>query len=347
MKVLLVTILCFVISCSIAQRNSQGLQAEYYQGLNFKKKVGSRIDREINFHWDQHHKPTPNIDLNSFSVRWRGQLYAPESGLYFFSSIADDQVKVWIDGVKILDNKQQPKQGKIMDTSYLTKKRGSVNLQAKQWVNIQVEYNNGGGKSEVVLYWELPSNNQSQLSYQGIFRKIIPAQNFIPVSKLIRSVSLVVNKHIVRKFNSSPEPKELGNQSTLVSPKQEVTSTTVSPELKLEKGKVVVLRQVQFAQSSFVLLADSYPVLNQLVNTLNQDLSRRVSIIGHTDNVGNARLNLILSEYRAKQVANYLIRQGIATNRIEIEGYGGTRPIANNNVEIERTKNRRVEVKLL
>ena len=69
-----------------------------------------------------------------------------------------------------------------------------------------------------------------------------------------------------------------------------------------------------------------------------------VLISGHTDNVGDSRLNLALSENRAKVVANYLIRQGIADERITTEGFGGKRPIANNSIESKRSKNRRVEI---
>jgi len=348
MKLLLVLTLCFVASRSLAQQSAQGLRGEYYRGINFKQKIGTRIDKEINFHWDQRHKPTPAIKLNNFSVLWRGQLYAPESGLYYFSSIADDAIQVWINGIKILDDKQQPKQGKMFDPNYLMKKRGSVNLQAKQWVPIEVHYSNGGGNSEVALYWELPSENQSPLGFQGIFRKIISAQNFRPVYKTNQSASLsmITNKHIVHEPNSSLKSKKQGSQFTPISSKPAVTITALPLELKLEKGKAVILHHVQFTQGSYVLMAESYPILNQLVALLKKWHLQRIQISGHTDNVGDARLNLTLSEYRAKQVANYLTQQGIATNRIETKGYGGKQPIANNSIEVERSKNRRVEVLL-
>ncbi len=64
---------------------------------------------------------------------------------------------------------------------------------------------------------------------------------------------------------------------------------------------------------------------------------------GHTDNVGDARLNLALSEHRALVVTHYLQRKGVAEGRIKAQGYGGTRPIAPNTTETERAKNRRVE----
>lgn len=69
-----------------------------------------------------------------------------------------------------------------------------------------------------------------------------------------------------------------------------------------------------------------------------------MEIAGHTDNIGDPRLNLALSENRAKVIANYLVRKGIDDNRITTKGYGGTHPIADNTIESERQKNRRVEI---
>jgi len=69
-----------------------------------------------------------------------------------------------------------------------------------------------------------------------------------------------------------------------------------------------------------------------------------IDVAGHTDNVGDPRLNLALSENRAKVVSNYLMRRGIADDRLIATGYGGTRPIADNSTEGGRSKNRRVEI---
>ncbi len=105
----------------------------------------------------------------------------------------------------------------------------------------------------------------------------------------------------------------------------------------------VTLRHVQFEQSSYVLLPESFPELDKLVERLRQQAHWRIEVMGHTDNVGDPRLNQVLSEYRAKVVMNYLIRHGIADDRIEANGYGGSRPIAGNDTEDGRSRNRRVE----
>ncbi len=67
-------------------------------------------------------------------------------------------------------------------------------------------------------------------------------------------------------------------------------------------------------------------------------------VVGHTDNIGNADYNQILSENRAHQVADYLVQQGVQTTRINVTGMGPSAPIADNNTAEGRAANRRVEL---
>ncbi|MEZ4704037.1 MAG: OmpA family protein [Bdellovibrionota bacterium] len=64
---------------------------------------------------------------------------------------------------------------------------------------------------------------------------------------------------------------------------------------------------------------------------------------GHTDSVGPEKYNQQLSESRALSVKNYLIQKGIQANRIQIKGYGESKPRASNNTEDGRALNRRIE----
>ncbi|AQG79178.1 OmpA family protein [Spirosoma montaniterrae] len=77
---------------------------------------------------------------------------------------------------------------------------------------------------------------------------------------------------------------------------------------------------------------------------MKANLPWHIHVAGHTDNGGNSRLNLALSEHRAKVVATYLTRRGIAEERITTEGFGSKQPIGNNMTESERSNNRRVEI---
>jgi len=111
----------------------------------------------------------------------------------------------------------------------------------------------------------------------------------------------------------------------------------------LEKGKVIVLNNIYFDQSSPVLRAESSPQLDELVEVLKQNPAVRVEIRGHTDNVGDFELNIKLSRDRCQSVVDYLIQKGIAANRLQTVGRGPVDAVAPNTTEENRKKNRRVE----
>lgn len=111
----------------------------------------------------------------------------------------------------------------------------------------------------------------------------------------------------------------------------------------LELNKAFRLDNVYFDQSSYVLRDESYPQLDKLVRTLNTTPGLNIEIAGHTDNVGDRRLNQALSENRAKIITNYLTRSGISETRLRYAGYGDKRPAAANDSEENKRKNRRVE----
>ena len=107
------------------------------------------------------------------------------------------------------------------------------------------------------------------------------------------------------------------------------------------------LDNVYFDQSSYVLRPESYPQLDKLVKTMVTTPQLVIEIAGHTDNVGDRRLNQSLSENRAKIITNYLVRNGIAEKRLQHNGYGDTHPAAPNDSEANKRKNRRVEFVVL
>lgn len=115
----------------------------------------------------------------------------------------------------------------------------------------------------------------------------------------------------------------------------------------LRANQTIRLDNVYFGQGSYVLGKESNLQLDKLLNTLNANPKLKIEIGGHTDNVGDRRLNQILSEQRAKVIANYLINKGIDESRLRYVGYGDARPIAPNDVEANKEKNRRVEFLVL
>ncbi|WP_128543904.1 OmpA family protein [Larkinella soli] len=115
----------------------------------------------------------------------------------------------------------------------------------------------------------------------------------------------------------------------------------------LKVNDKIRLDNVYFDQSSYVLRKESYPQLEKLLKTLEAYPNLVIEIAGHTDNVGDRRLNQALSENRAQVITNYLIHRGIAENRLVFRGYGDTHPAAPNDNEYNKKKNRRVEFTVL
>jgi outer membrane protein OmpA-like peptidoglycan-associated protein len=122
------------------------------------------------------------------------------------------------------------------------------------------------------------------------------------------------------------------------------------PKKKLvavKENKIEILQQVHFGVGKAIILADSYPLLAQVVDAIVRNDIKRVRIEGHTDNSGNPQRNLQLSKDRAQAVAAHLIKAGIDASRLEVDGYGDTRPIAPNLTPRGRELNRRVEFVIL
>lgn len=108
------------------------------------------------------------------------------------------------------------------------------------------------------------------------------------------------------------------------------------------KPKEIVLENVLFETNKSTLLKESYASLDVLVNQLVSQKTMCIEIKGHTDNTGDIIKNQQLSENRAKAVFDYLISKNISKSRLSLRGLGGEEPIATNDTEEGRQKNRRV-----
>lgn len=108
-------------------------------------------------------------------------------------------------------------------------------------------------------------------------------------------------------------------------------------------GQKITLNSVFFEQSKYELLPASFQELNHIVATMRENPNMEIMLEGHTDNQGDWNENLKLSKQRVSEVKNYLVKNGIEEKRIQVQGYGSTRPVASNNSEEKRRLNRRVE----
>jgi outer membrane protein OmpA-like peptidoglycan-associated protein len=184
-----------------------------------------------------------------------------------------------------------------------------------------------------IIYEELPSGTErgkiSFWSASGDYKIVLPyGKNYGITAKAAGYIPVAINVDL-----SKP-----GEYIELVKNLQLVP---------IETGQVVRLNNIFFDEYSDKLKDESLPELMRLVKLLKENQSLTIEIAGHTDAVGSDDENQLLSEKRANAVKAFLIEKGIKANRIFGIGYGESQPVADNNNDVDRQLNRRVEFKIL
>ena len=115
-------------------------------------------------------------------------------------------------------------------------------------------------------------------------------------------------------------------------------------------GDELLLRMpagVTFATNSYAIQPQFQSTLGEVARTLADFPSTMIDVYGHTDSTGSDAINIPLSQNRAQSVANYLIARGVNSARIATQGFGSSRPIAENTTEAGKQANRRVEIRVV
>jgi OmpA-OmpF porin, OOP family len=123
---------------------------------------------------------------------------------------------------------------------------------------------------------------------------------------------------------------------------QEVTASDLIDELN--KSGHVAVYGIHFATGSATIQADSESILQQIVALMQQNPTLKLRVEGHTDNQGAAAANQTLSQKRAQAVVAWLTSHGVPAPRLTAQGFGASKPVADNGTEDGRAKNRRVEL---
>ncbi len=122
------------------------------------------------------------------------------------------------------------------------------------------------------------------------------------------------------------------------------TKPVVAAPIAKADSLIVLGAELLFEVNKSTLGSEHFGQLNSIVDYLLAHPERSVRISGHTDNTGREAHNLTLSKQRADVVAEYLVDNGVSIDRVATSGLGSSKPIADNNTEDGRKKNRRVEL---
>jgi outer membrane protein OmpA-like peptidoglycan-associated protein len=129
-------------------------------------------------------------------------------------------------------------------------------------------------------------------------------------------------------------------------PREVIKEVVVEKPVEVKESRWILVG-VNFEFDKATLMPESYPILFNALQVLNNNPDMKVEIGGHTDWIGTDAYNQNLSERRAKTVRDYLAAKGIDPKRLTIKGYGESDPIADNTTPEGRALNRRIEFKII
>lgn len=149
------------------------------------------------------------------------------------------------------------------------------------------------------------------------------------------------------KYQVTAEAEGYIPRTVIVDPKEAVNSTITRNIELTSAGGTITLNHLIFAQGKAVIDPKSFSELDEVTAMLKENPKMEIQLEGHTDNRGNADANLKLSQLRVDAVKKYITSKGVGKDRIKTKAFGGTRPIASEDTEEARVKNRRVEMRVL
>ena len=149
------------------------------------------------------------------------------------------------------------------------------------------------------------------------------------------------------KYQVTAEAEGYIPRTVIVDPKEAKGNIIVRNIELTSAGGTIVLNHLIFAQGKAVIDPKSFQELDEVVAMLKENPKMEIQLEGHTDNRGNAEANVKLSQSRVDAVKKYMVSKGISKNRVMTKAFGGSKPIATEDTEEARAKNRRVEMRVL
>jgi hypothetical protein len=127
--------------------SGDGLRVEYFDNVDLTSLAGTRVDSALDFYWGGG-APLAQMGPDFFSARWTGQVQAPATGIVTFTTVSDDGVRLWVNGMLVIDNWTEHAP---------TENSGSVSLVAGELYDIRLEYYERTGGAVLRLLWSSPS----------------------------------------------------------------------------------------------------------------------------------------------------------------------------------------------
>ncbi|CAN5570703.1 hypothetical protein BH10BAC4_BH10BAC4_24240 [soil metagenome] len=176
-------------------------------------------------------------------------------------------------------------------------------------------------------------------------KKLVAQRSAIKANKSRTAVA--VKEDTAIDSTSHTIPLVVPTDSTFNQRPVESTTSTAIEVGKIKQDPLVVEKvtlNFGFEFNSIDLDDTSEDFIRELYPTLSENESLKISVTGFTDNIGSEKFNLRLSQKRAHAVRNYLLKLGVAPERITSEGMGMQTPLNDNQTDADRAKNRRVEI---
>ncbi len=207
-------------------------------------------------------------------------------------------------------------------------KKGSF-INGYQWFRISGKYLADGGEKYLTI-GNFSPNVKKDMVRMNVFKL-----GFKEAYYFVDDISLVKAKEAIEKVKVEIVGSFNLEQDSVLEVKKDV-----------KVGEKIALKNIFFENARYYLLPESYAELNKLAQYLLRNPQMEVQINGHSDNVGSKSKNQKISEQRAREVFEYLIKKGVQ-NKMYFKGYGSLMPIASNDTDIDRAKNRRVEFEII
>jgi OOP family OmpA-OmpF porin len=217
----------------------------------------------------------------------------------------------------------------ITDLNPLYMKTDKIGRDTSGWFKMTAIYKAKGGETFLIIgSYELNKIKKTKFNF--------PKNMKTPINKTSErdAYYLVDDVSLIEWLN--PPIEEIKKDSIITIGIDTLNNVSVNSNM--------VLKNVLFETNKAIVLESSYPDLDKLIAYLKMNPEINLKIIGHTDNSGDRKFNMRLSEERAKQVAAYLTKNGVDKRRLSTKGYGDSKPLFTNDTEEHRTLNRRVEI---